>query len=92
MARVVERHGHSVSDAGLIAYDDRPTSYERADTLSGRRLDRRRNYAVIDGSVCEATEWTQNCSGCDGNGCSECGYHGRRRCGQWVPLTPNATR
>lgn len=39
--------------------------------------------------------WTTSCSGCDeigeyangrGSGCSECGYTGKRRREEWVPL------
>lgn len=35
--------------------------------------------------LCEASSWTEGCSGCngfgsrDGLGCHECGYHDRRR-------------
>lgn len=90
MARVIERHGHEVSASGQIAYRETPSTYAHAEALAGRRLDRRRNYAVIDGDVCESVEWSQQCSGCYGSGCDECGYKGRRRCGQWAPLTPNA--
>lgn len=87
---VIERHGHTVDERGRIHYDDRPQSIEHAELIAGRRLDRRRNYAIINGEVCEAAWWTQECSGCDGGGCDECGYTGKRRTGAWVPLTPNA--
>ncbi len=94
MARCIERLGHTVDDCGFIHYDDRETTYERVERIAGRRLDRRKNYAVIDGKVAEAAGWTQGCSGCwgtfehTGHGCSECGYTGRRRVGFWVPLLP----
>lgn len=95
MASVIIRHGHSIDGQGTINYDDRPSSYDAADQLAGRRLDRRRNYAIIDGAVHEAFQWSQACSGCYegheigsgvGMGCSECGYTGRRRNGAWAPL------
>lgn len=95
MASVIIRQGHSIDDKGGIRYDDRPSTYAAADRLAGRRLDRRRNYAIIDGAVHEAAQWSQACSGCYsgrdvtygvGNGCSECGYTGRRRSGFWAPL------
>ncbi len=98
MATVIERHGHSI-EGGFIHYDDRPSTYEQAGQLAGRRLDRRRNYAIIDGKVCESASWTDDCSGCtdigDGwtnygpNGCDECGYTGKRRHSQWIPLDLN---
>lgn len=99
MACVIERHGTEIKD-GRIIHDDRPATYEQAEKIAGRRLDRRKSYAIIDGQVAESCIWSQACSGCYsghdlhlgiGNGCSECGHTGRRRNGQWVPLaTANA--
>lgn len=99
MACVIKRHGTAVKD-GHIIHDDRPATYEQAEKIAERRLDRRKNYAIIDGQVAESAVWSQACSGCyegddslnaTGNGCDECGYTGRRRHGQWVPLvTANA--
>lgn len=95
MRTVIERHGHSIDGQGFIHYDDQASTYERAEKLAGRRLDRRRSYAIMDGEVLESTQWSQACSGCyeghdithdAGHGCSECGYTGRRRNGAWVPL------
>jgi hypothetical protein len=86
MRGVIERHGHSIDDGGWIHYDDRPATYERAEQLSGRKLDRRKNYAIIDGGVCESIHFTRECSGCDSSGCDECGYQGVVRDGHWVPL------
>lgn len=100
MAMVIERHDHSIDAAGFIRYDDRPSNYERAEELAGRRLDRRRNYAIIDGQVAESCQWSQACSGCyedhniahgTGIGCHECGYTGRRRSGAWIPLADRPT-
>lgn len=99
MACVIERHGTEIKD-GYIIHDDRPATFEQAETIAGHRLDRRKNYAIIDGEVAESCAWSQACSGCydgydsfhaSGCGCDECGYTGRRRQAQWVPLvTPNA--
>ena len=93
MATVIERHGHHVDGDGWIHYDGRPSSFETAEAIAGKRLDRRKNYAIIDCQVCECAEWSQGCSGCQdgagtgtGHGCEECGYTGRRRMSQWVPL------
>lgn len=90
MASAIERLGHSF-EGDRIVYDERPLSWEQADKIAGRRLDRRKNYCVIDGKVCSEIRWTSPCSGCsdgsgaDGMGCHECGYHGRVRNGFWAP-------
>ena len=47
-----------------MAHDERQVSVNEAERLAGRRLDRRRSYAVIDGIVCELASWTDSCSGC----------------------------
>ena len=47
MATVIHRHGHAIDEDGYIHYDDRPATYEQAEKIAGRRLDRRRNYAII---------------------------------------------
>jgi len=96
MPGVIERNGHSIDAKGFIHYDDRPFSFEDADKIAGRRLDRRRNYAIIDGKVCESVTWSTYCTGCceredgygpnRGIGCPECGYTGRSRQSQWVPI------
>lgn len=96
MGKVIQRFGHSIDDKGIIRHDDRPTTWEAADALAGRRLDRRRNYAIIDGEVCESAMWSQCCSVCcddreghvseRGAGCHECGYTGRVRSGMWIPI------
>lgn len=92
--RVIERHGYTVDDAGRVHYDDREVSIESADRIAGRRLDRRRNYALIAAEVCESVTWTEPCSGCyegyahdgRGSGCPECGNTGRSRRSMWVPV------
>lgn len=86
MSAVIERHGYEIKD-GLIYYDDRPSTYEEAERLAGRKLDRRRNYCISDGEVRESCSWTQTCSGCEGGGCRECGYQGKVRSGFWAPLS-----
>lgn len=91
MPQPIERHGYTVDDAGLIHYDDRPISWERVDELAGKRLDRRKSYALIDGEVCSCVRFTSRCSGCTngfeerGFGCHECGYQGVVRQANWVP-------
>lgn len=87
MAGVVQRNGTTIDGAGFIQHHDRPSTYEKADKIAGFRLDRRKNYAIINGEVCEATSWTQECSGCNGAGCDECGHTGRRRQSHWVPVS-----
>lgn len=93
---VIERFETTVDNDGVISHDDRPSTFEAAEKIAGRRLDRRKNYAIIDGQVAESCMWSQACSGCyegynsataRGFGCDECGYAGRRRHGAWVPLS-----
>ena len=91
MPQQIERHGHTVTDEWLIDFDDRPITWDRLEAIAGRRMDRRKKYAVIDGEVCCAVSFTTRCSGCTngheerGFGCDECGYHGVVRQSQWVP-------
>ena len=90
MAKAIIRHGHTVDERGYIHYDETALDWPDADTKAGFRLDRRKNWAFVDGELCESIGWTESCSGCvypDGTneGCSECGYHGRVRSGMWVP-------
>lgn len=95
MATVIERRGHTITDDGCIHYDEVPSSYEAADAIAGKRVDRRRNYCIMDGKLHESVSWTQPCSGCgsgseydDGvrGGCRECGYHGVVRSSMWMPI------
>ncbi|MCW2242303.1 hypothetical protein [Azospirillum canadense] len=89
MRTVIERLGHSIDHQGIIHYDDRPSTYEKAESVIGKRLDRRRNYAILHGDgrkVCELVTWSAQCSGCDGGGCKECGYHGIIRRAMWLPV------
>jgi hypothetical protein len=44
--------------------DSREVSVFRAELLAGKRLDRRRKYAVIDGEVCLAASYVDTCTGC----------------------------
>lgn len=91
MPKPIERHGHRIDDAGHIHYDESPVTWDRIDALAGRRMDRRKSYAIVDGKVCSMVRWTARCSGCsifaEGKsfGCEECGYHGVVRNGAWVP-------
>lgn len=95
---VIIRHGYTIDDAGCIHHHDAPASWEEADALAGRRVDRRRAYAVVDGELMQLVRWSQPCTGCfeapectmysmetaRGQGCSECGFTGRRREGAFV--------
>lgn len=64
-------------------------TWQRAESLTGQRLDRRRAYFLDNGHVCDQGEMRGPCSGCHegyeyeanpdrGHGCSECGFHGVR--------------
>jgi len=95
---VVERFKTWVDDSGNILHDDCPATYEQAESITGYKLDRRKSYAIIEEEVCELISWSQCCSGCSyggeeagsilprGAGCDECGYTGRRRLSQWIPI------
>jgi hypothetical protein len=63
----------------------------------GVKLDRRKSYALVEGILCSLGNWNDSCSGCTasyeeagyadrGNGCDECGYTGRRKHSQWLPV------
>lgn len=82
---VIKRFGTEVID-GFIKHDDRHSSFDEAERIAGRRLDRRKSYAIINGEVCESCTFTAECSGCDGGGCFECGYKGKRVQSHWIPL------
>lgn len=86
MAKVIERVSSSVLADGTLYYDDRESTLSRAEAIAGRRLDRRRNYAIIEGEVREYASWSRTCTGCEGGGCRECGYCGRVREAMWVEL------
>jgi hypothetical protein len=103
MGTVVQRLRTQVKN-GLIRHVERPATYERAEEIFGRRLDRRKNYAIIKGEVCDLATWSRCCSGCcdgheagcigpscRGGGCEECGHTGRRREAYWMPISPKDT-
>lgn len=96
---VIRRLGTTVDDAGLIHHDDQPATWADADALAGRRVDRRRCYAIMQGEdgqqeLCDLARWTGPCSGCTtgyegpGGGCAECGFRGVVRNAAWVPWLP----
>ncbi|GLC92335.1 hypothetical protein Tamer19_17430 [Cupriavidus sp. TA19] len=85
MRTVVERQ---FAKGDRIGWTDVPSTYEAAEAIAGRKLDRRVNYAIIEGEVHSACNWSSTCSGCEGHGCSECGHHGVSRNSVWVPLLP----
>lgn len=90
MAKAIIRHGHTVDERGYIHYDETGIDWLEADAKARFRLDRRKNWAFVDGELCESVHWSQGCSGCCGGfesrgmGCSECGYQGIVRSGAWV--------
>lgn len=91
MPHVIERLSSGVEGQEIV-HVERPVAWDDADRIAGRRLDRRKNYAVIDGQVCSAISWTGKCSGCSnfagderGFGCEECGYTGKVRQSYWMP-------
>lgn len=94
MRSVKIRHGHTIKD-GHIIYNETSSTYEHAESVIGFKLDRRKNYMIIDEKVCESVVYTDACSGCvpdeeyvhytRGSGCRECGYTGRSVRGEWMP-------
>lgn len=84
MPQPIERCETNIVD-GSIEHDDRPATWDRVDALIGKRADRRRSWAIIDGEACIAVKWIATCSGCDGGGCQECGHHGVTRQSVWCP-------
>ena len=96
--RVIERTATQIID-GYIHHDDRPLAWTDADLMAGQKLDRRKNWAFVEGTLCEAACWSSACSGCyegydgdssRGSGCNECGYQGRVHNSAWVPASINA--
>ena len=53
--------------------------------ISTLNLDRRHKWFEFMGVVVYHHACTIICTGCDGGGCSECGYHGKCRSG--VPIS-----
>lgn len=45
-------------------YEEEDSTYEHAESIVGVKLDRRKNYMIIDGEVCQMATWTHSCSGC----------------------------
>lgn len=88
--------------SGNAAVSLHKLTHDQAQHLTAHRLDRRKNYALIEGELHEQATWSQACTGCyeghntfssRGNGCDECGYQGRVRTGAWIPvLTSIETR
>lgn len=54
------------------------------------KLDRRRKWFEFQGEVVHHHSYTITCTGCDGGGCHECGYHGKSVSGCPIPaIHPN---
>jgi hypothetical protein len=83
MSAVTIRHGHTI-EGGRINFNEEPTTWEHADKLAGRRLDRRKSYCVIRGQVCELASWVTSCSGCfeteDGHPVGHYPMHPKHNC------------
>lgn len=97
MRTVTIRHGTRTDD-GFIRHDETPSTYEEAERIAGRRLDRRRSYCIIKGKVCFGVSWSSRCGNCGegmsgdkGYGCRECGYTGRIRQGMWMAIDEAAS-
>jgi len=87
MGTVTKRDGDEITIA----------TFEEADEVAGRRLDRRGRYHICPAgdyglfvfpvdTVTRYAEWPRECTGCEGAGCRECGGHGRVREGMFLPL------
>lgn len=87
MGGVIERIGTVVNGDGKIIHDDIASSFEKLESIVGRKVDRRKSYAIILGEPCDLVTWTGECSGCNGGKCDECGHTGRRVNRQFVPLS-----
>jgi hypothetical protein len=60
------------------------------DAVKQLKLDKRHKWFEFMGEVVYHHSYTHICSGCDGGGCQECGYHGKSRTGCPIPaLHPN---
>ena len=83
---VIRRSSTTVTSDGYIIHDDTPATFAELERLVGRKLDRRKSYAIIQGEPCELVTWTDDCSGCNGGKCDECGHTGKRVNRQFVPI------
>ena len=96
MAKVIKREIVYGKYKQVVDIIDTKITYEEAEKVHGEKLDRRRNYAIIEGAVNSSVTYTQVCPGCDddreyirslkGSGCGECGYHGVVRSSMYIPL------
>lgn len=50
------------------------------------KFDKRRRWFVFSGNVVYDFKYTIECCGCDGGGCHECGYCGKRVSGCPIPF------
>ena len=92
MRKVIERVFDFPDDPLEDGYKDVESSYEKAESIAGITLDKRKNYCIIKGKVCEAISYTHVCSGCEGGGCHECGYQGKVVNSFWSPLYLDSNR
>lgn len=47
-----------------LDFEEVDSTFEHAESIAGVKLDRRKNYMIIDGEVCQTVTWTRSCSGC----------------------------
>jgi len=59
--------------------------YSVDDAVKQLKLDRRHKWFEFMGEVVYHYSYTHTCTGCDGGGCHECGYHGKAKTGCPVP-------
>lgn len=63
-----------------------PTVFDNVDdAVKQLKLDRRHKWFEFMGEVVYHYSYTHTCTGCDGGGCHECGYHGKAKTGCPVP-------
>jgi len=65
--------------------------YTKEEAIVKFRLDRRIKWFVYCGNICYNHEYTAPCSCCDGDGCHECGYHGKSRSSCPIPAFDPST-
>lgn len=98
MGKVIER----IKGKNRFEYNDMPSTFEKAEKIAGKRLDKRGSYCILDGEVLRLTKWTSACSGCTpddpysnvniGCGCYECGGTGKRIISDFLPISQNVPR
>jgi len=69
----------NTSENGNLAKPMLPLVFSSVDeAIKLLKLDKRRKWWEFQGEVIRDEKITMYCSGCDGGGCDECGYCGKR--------------